>query len=71
MYKIKGILRILKKVCHQFFSVKTDQNGQTMAEYALALIFIGLAAMVILRLFPSAIKGYLDRIYYVVSLPLP
>jgi Flp pilus assembly pilin Flp len=48
-----------------------DEDGATLAEYALLTAFVGLAAFVILKLFPAAIRAYLSRIYFVVSLPIP
>ncbi len=48
-----------------------DEDGATTAEYALTAVFIGMAALVIFVLFPDAIRAYLDRIYFVVTLPVP
>jgi len=48
-----------------------DEEGATIAEYALVAVFIGLAGAVIARLLPSAIRAYLSRIYLLVSSPFP
>jgi hypothetical protein len=58
----------LSAICRFFFS---REEGQSMSEYAIAVLFIGLAGLVIFKLFPNAIRGYLNRFYMVVSSPIP
>jgi hypothetical protein len=52
-------------------SLCLDENGQALSEYALMVVFIGFTAMVLAKLLPGAIRGYLRRIYMVVSSPFP
>jgi len=57
---IQKILKLMK-----------DEGGQTLAEYLIAVIFIGLAALVAANLFPQAIRSYLQRLIRLLSLPIP
>lgn len=54
-----------------FKILASEETGATLTEYALATAFIGFAALVILKLFPAAIRAYVATIYYVVSSPFP
>ena len=65
MHRRDHIIRsILKTFLH-------DEKGQTFGEYILAVVFIGLGGIVLLQLFPDAIRAYVKRIYTIVSLPFP
>ena len=52
-------------------SLRANESGATLAEYALVTVFIGFAGLVIFNLFPAAIRSYVEVIYFAVSLPLP
>lgn len=61
----------MKKHLCSLMAVVRNEIGATLAEYAMATAFIGFAALVILKLFPAAIRAYVATIYYVVSSPFP
>jgi len=56
---------------HFFLKFLKDEKGQTLAEYALLVVFIGLSALIIYRLYPAAIEAYVGRIFFLLSLPIP
>ena len=47
------------------------ESGQAMTEYLLLVVLLALAVIGICTLFPEAIRGYLQPIYYSVSRPIP
>lgn len=62
---------LLKSRMRSLKAFAADEAGATLAEYALATVFIGFAAMVIFNLLPAAIRSYVAVIYFGVSLPFP
>jgi len=48
-----------------------DEKGQSVAEYVILVLFIGLSAIVIAQIFPAAIRAYVGRIFFLLSLPIP
>ena len=62
------MLMLLYRKCENIWK---NEDGAVIAEYAMLLIFIGLTGFLILKIFPPAIRGYLKRIYFLVSSPLP
>lgn len=64
-------VRMAKRFKRGIAAILKNENGATITEYVLVTAFVGLAALVIFKLLPLAIRAYVGRIYFVVSLPLP
>ena len=48
-----------------------DETGVTTLEYVVAAVALALAAVAASRAIAGVLKGYLHRIYLVVTLPIP
>ena len=68
--KVDNKMRATKSL-QQMQALWSDETGATLGEYALVVVFIGLAGMVINTVLPGAIRIYVRKIYRVVSSPLP
>lgn len=72
MKQMSSVHQVQQKNFHQLIDyIVLDENGQTLTEYALLVLFVGLAGLVLVKLFPMAIRGYLKRLIFLVPLPIP
>lgn len=48
-----------------------DQQGQTMTEYVILVIFVSLVCIPVAEWLPEAVQGYVRPFYYCLSRPIP
>ena len=48
-----------------------DQRGQSLSEYIILVLLVGIVCLPLSRWLPTAVRGYLRPIYYSVSKPFP
>ncbi len=61
----------LSVVKHALRSFSAKQDGQGMTEYIILVLLIAVISIPILRMFPEAVRGYVQPFYYCISRPIP
>lgn len=49
----------------------SGERGQSMTEYIILVVFVGLVCIPVARWLPAAVEGYLRPFFYCVSRPFP